>query len=860
MQEVALNQHQQYLEMAQTFRASGRLEEAATQLVLARVHAPENLECALCYADVLDSLNQREAALNELLLLWHSYSRDANLNYRLALLCASLHRVESAIWFYERTLEVNAIHQEALYEYSELLLRQGRDREALVILERLKLLDKDNTDVLVKIARAWKGMKDSAKAIEHLKLAYRMEPARLDLRIQLAEVYVEEGLYPQAVKLMLPLEEGDSVSSEKLALIVKCYIGMGQYDQAHQTLTRYEVLFPRDPEVFRIRAQMAIRLNQRDEAESALLKVLELQKTMQNVEALIHLYEEDSPEKLEQFLIEMLDRFPREPEICYQLALLYKSDSPAEAMDFIEKALGMNENQSRYYLLKGELLVKLNKYARAMEWFDSMRKRFVKENFEIQVEKLIEQDRRYKETIGLLNRAEEALESNSYKKALQCYREIVERIPDNPDWLEQLGNLYSFEVSYPEAMDCFARAREFCKPADKGRLLEKAFYLAYLHNDFERAHELATPLILEKEDEAQIHLQLIKVERHLLTERVFPTKYFQDRMASYQDKSGSGKGLAILLNGYSYLWLGSHLLDSTVWANSASQAFVRILEEPGFEKWYSLAFKGLYQAFLMDRNYERLLPVLEDWNRRSPDSVSRNLLILELKAQSRYREAVRYVSKFLEDFPEDLFLRFLLVELSYLEFDGASRSRQTKTLVARFQEKCQRVQDWSSYFDYAMALLLSTEDKPQEDTYQKILQSMKKSLRLSESTPAFQIMMLKVMEYGSKLNEQEQKLAYSKKRIFLEKELNHWPDSALLLLEYGKHLLNDKSDENLGCRYLLKALTLDPSQDEANVLLADVYFRQGHKKKAYHYYLKLTESALERSTWEKLVENMQRML
>jgi hypothetical protein len=367
-------------------------------------------------------------------------------------------------------------------------------------------------------------------------------------------------------------------------------------------------------------------------------------------------------------------------------------------------------------------------------------------------------------------------------------------------------------------------------------------------------------LIQEKDEDVQIRLQLIKVERHLLAERVFPTKYFHDRMAYYLERSGSGKGLAILLNGYSFLWLGSHILDSTLWANSASQAFLRILEEPGFEKWYPLAFKGLYQAFLMDRNYDRLLPVLEDWNRRCPDSVSRNLLILELKAQARYRDAVRVVSKYLEDFPEDLNLRYQLVELSYLEFDMANRARQSKTLIARFQERCQRLQDWSSYFDYAMALLISTADGPLEETYQKILQSMKKSQRLKEGSPEFQIMMLKVMDYGSKLNEQELKLAYSKRRIFLEKELNHWPDSALLLLEYGKHLLHDKTDENMACRYLLKSLTLDPTQDEANALLADVYFRQGHTTKAYHYYLKLTESALERGTWEKLVENMQRML
>ncbi len=849
-----------YRQAARIAWQKGHLKEARDYWVTVRCLSGGDQEASYQIAQIDESSGRFDEALKELVLCIQSYPRDEKASLMAARIYAHKHCLREAGWHYERTLELVQMHPEALEEYADLLLHSGDVREALKLLERLRNLHRDDVNVLLKMADCRLRLKDSRRAIEQLKNAYRMDPTNLDLRLKLAEVYLSESMHQQAIKLLMPLEEGGSIPARKLSILADCQIGLSKYDEAEKLIASYEELYPEDAEGARCRARLYARLGLEEEEELALLKVLELDPVWTSVQAMIDfLNEREDYDRLENFLTEQLDSFPEDPALFEELARLYKSDAPAEALDWLEKALKIRVRKESS-ILKGELLIKLNRYTQASQWFDSIKESWPDEDLDLKVQRLIEQDRRYKETLGLSQKAREALEANSWRKALYYYKEMVQRVPDNPDWLEQLGNLHSFETSYAEAMDAFERACEFVRPAERDRLGEKMFTLAYLHNDFERAMEVLGALGPEIQNQPEHRLRVLKVERHLLAGKLREPSHFEHLLESVSTRSADGLPLGRLLCGFAHLHIGSHLLDSGVWVGTATEMFVGLIEDPVAEVLHSFAFEGLYMVFLMDGNHERILPLLENWMKRHPGIGVRRLYLQELQEEGQYRDAVRTLERWLDETPESLELRELKLKLAWKEMKDSGRAKHSRYLVARLKENCQREGTWLQYYDLALGLRITTESKPTEEAFQHMQNALKKAVRLAGEQSGLSLAMLRTLEYGERLHARDSKMSFTRRRVFLEKELSHIPDDAGLLLEYGRLLLEDRAEESQGERLLIKALTLKPDLDLANSLLGDYHFRKKDYRRAWHYWLKIIEKPISRQDWSEIVDKMQRML
>jgi tetratricopeptide (TPR) repeat protein len=838
------------------------------ELLIQKSLDPTNRETGTCLAGLYIASGELQLAIDELRMLWLQYPQDDSLTLEIARLYARKSEFNRAFEFYEQCLKLSPSHRNALSEYGRLLVQNQRKEGAIPVLERFKLLQPSDSQVYLLLSDAYLHNGETGRAVENLKQALKQFPDNSQVRIQLARILESQNLYEQAISLLTHLASGlesGSLARDRLSILVDCYIGESRYDLATEVLEKYRVQFAQDPSILQKLILLNTKLELWDEVEESYLKRIELEPGYEAYRSLAEFYtDREDYEKLEKHLVAGLEIFSRQPDLHSRLALLYKEDDPEKSMDSLEKAMTLSRDPiESWHYLKGELLIRLGHHPQALQWFASMKEAFPGSEYDERVEELIERDRRYKLTYRILKKANQSLEKGQYRKALSHYRELVRLVPDNPVWLEQLGNLCSVETYYAEAYECFEKATGLLKPERRPALYEKMFSLAYVYGDFERANECGEFISVGASREVDFEIQKLRNYRHLLAEKAYPLEHFEQLMMKFQrDGEKGGSPVAKLCNGFSYLYLGSHLLDSDLWGSQAKKIFNNFLGQKEFHAFFSYAYEGLYLVHLMDYDSDELLGLLKTWVRLDGRESVRSLYLEELYRRGDYSDGVQFIEDLLQSGDQPLNFRFMAQRFAFAFWksrggDAKERTQHLKTL----QLACSNdPTDHLVYFDLGIGLYFFMGEEPDEQSYYRISQAMKKALKLSQDRVSIQIYMLKVMEYAGRLNRQEKKLTYGKKRIFLEKALAKRPDNEFLILEMGRLCLSYEQDLDLGARCLLKALAMAPELNESNLYLGNYYFEQHEFKKAYHYYLKVIERPTTMRVWSEVVERMQRMI
>ena len=837
-------------------------------LLIAKSLDPGNLKIGEELAELYTSEGSFSLAIDELRLLWLQHQRNENLTLKIARLYKSDSQHSRAAEFFNRTLVISPTNRRALLEYGELLILLKSYKEATSILERYKLLDSEKIEVCILLSECYLKAGYVSKAVDNLRQALKIEPFNHEVRIYLAQIFEREQLYSEGSKLLESIDKeglSEDLFRMHMSTLVDCYIGLCQYDRASEALREFNESHPKSEDVLRKKIKLGRRLDQWEEVELNLRRLLELDPGYESYAALADFYlEKDEFEKLEKHLLAAYRLFGDEADLAYRLAVLYRDDRPEESLTWIQNALDATaELIEEWHYLKGELLIRLGNHEGALQWFRDMRRLFPECDYDERVEELIERDRKYKKTYKILKKAHNALEKGIYKKALEHYRELVSLVPDNPSWMEQLGNLYSVETSYPQAMECFEKVLTLARKDKVAAMLEKMFYLAYVYNDFERANDCASQIENSTQHEVEFELLKLRINRHLLAEKAYPLSTFEDMMVKRQNgAAGSSNPLVHISLGFCYLYLGSHLLDSDLWASKSRKVFLDFLERKDLRSYYPYAFEGLYMVYLMENQGEELIDLLRNWVKIDGRDKVRKLYLEELYRRQEWKEGLAAVRSFLKDHVDSLTLREYGQRFSSSNWksNGAKPEEKTAHLKALQLLCSDNPQDYLAYFDLGMALLHFSEEQVDESTYHRITQAMKKSQKLRGDDPQLEVMMLKVFDYAGRLNRQEERLVYSKKRIFLEKVMARFPDNENLIYEFGKLCLNHDQDRDLGCKYLFKAVTMSPEIVESNLDLGNYFFEKQDLRRAYHYYLKVIEQPVTVEVWEKILERMQQIV
>jgi len=122
------------------------------------------------------------------------------------------------------------------FRLSEIALKEGNDEEALYWLERARLIDMKNVDILLSEAGLYQRMKRFDEAIRTLNLAIGLDETNLKALRSLREIYLNSRRWEEAIRIqksILKLTKGKQTEEEETL----CYLGL-KYEHARELLSR----------------------------------------------------------------------------------------------------------------------------------------------------------------------------------------------------------------------------------------------------------------------------------------------------------------------------------------------------------------------------------------------------------------------------------------------------------------------------------------------------------------------------------------------------------------------------------------------------------------------------------------------
>jgi lipopolysaccharide biosynthesis regulator YciM len=133
-------------------------------------------------------------------------------------------------------LKRNPSQIDLYFRLSEIALKEGNDEEALHWLERARLIDMRNVDILLSKAGLYQRMKRFDEAIRTLNLAISLEETNVKAIRSLREIYLNSRRWEEAIRVqksILKLTKGKQAEEEEIL----CYLGL-KYEHARERLNQ----------------------------------------------------------------------------------------------------------------------------------------------------------------------------------------------------------------------------------------------------------------------------------------------------------------------------------------------------------------------------------------------------------------------------------------------------------------------------------------------------------------------------------------------------------------------------------------------------------------------------------------------
>ncbi|PCJ19319.1 MAG: hypothetical protein COB02_07990 [Candidatus Cloacimonadota bacterium] len=862
---IKKNTCDKYINEAIKLQELGYIDEAIDDLLIAKSLNPRVIEIGKTLANIYLKSGSPQLALDELRIIWLQNPNNEEVILEIASLYKKAKNLQKSSEFYDRALQLNPSNQDVLKIYGDLLYEQKDYDKSVKIFERLKYLQVDNPEVLLSLADSYLKLNRNIKAIEYLKIAFKISPHLRKLRMQLAKVYIKEELFEGGLKLLLDLQSEQELSLDECLLMIDAYTGQKNYQKAQEIISNCKETFP-EKSVFlkkSIELKKCLRLD--DEIMNDYHFLLEQEKSLENIQSYCaYLESRDNYQELQKVLTDISFNKETSAWANLKLAFLCKLDDPNYALDCLNKAIVFYKDDEDLHLLKGEILISLNHYAKASQWFEQLKNKFPGSEYDYKLQELIEKDKSYKETFLILKKAKASLESGYYKKALRYYEEMVEKVPDNKDWLEQLASLYSYDTNYILAMESYEKALLYAKQEEKEELYENQILLSTLYDDFSKSIELIEELETCTSLKFHQKLQKIKAYRHLLAERARDTEFFSSLLLEHQKQEKISLQLEdSLVCGYSYLYLGSHLLNVDEWVSGATRMFQKVISRVSDLKLHPFAYEGLYLVALLNSNNQDLIAILREWIKVDTREKTKDLYLHELLRLKLYKEGLLFLQDEIKENPSDLKWRvykFNFMSMSWALLD--KKHLRINQCLNQYMDKCAKSggKDALAYFDLGMAYLIFTTSRPSAEILSRAQEALKKSIRLDSTLIDLHEYMLYCFDYEGKLEKIRPEWVSSKKKTYLEKVISMNPIADKLLMKLGLLCLNQSNDHESGRRYLQKAITINPELKEIDFYLANHFFKEELFKSSYHHYLKFIENAIPLVEWEQVKNNMQRII
>ena len=340
--------------------------------------------------------------------------------------------------------------------------------------------------------------------------------------LQKAFTLKKNGYYKHAIETFYKVLEHENNSFELLFEIADSYFLMGDYERALEYIEQILEKNPKHIESLKLIKQVFIQTETWNEALKTSKNIYYISK---NTKDLVEIFKLLNKQNLFNDVIqynreENIEFFP---DILYEKAHAYFMLNDYEnAENFINKALKIEDKNTKYQLLKGKILIRTNSDELALNLLENIE---INEqdgdilnfaglvhqyngNYKTAIEYFMKSIKVSKEKdVCYYNCASTFFKSGDISQAKKYYNLAISKNPDNPSYHLALANLYYSEKNYKRAFeelkDDFYEARLL-----KAIILHDSGYYAIADKEFKK-------LITERPDDLVIEKYLQSIEKAL---------------------------------------------------------------------------------------------------------------------------------------------------------------------------------------------------------------------------------------------------------------------------------------------------------------------------------------------------------
>ncbi|MBU0483263.1 MAG: sulfotransferase [Proteobacteria bacterium] len=196
--------------------------------------------------------------------------------YNIANLFTHLGRLEEALPFIRRALELNPDLDQAISLRNQLLVGLDQAAEVIDELEKKLELTPDSVPLRIMLANLLEADGRFPEAYSFLKEAVDLEPENVELLIQLAKLYLSRQQNGPAIKALLKAEKIEPDNPQLLSLLARTLAEAGNHEKADVAVEKLLAKNPRNFQSFLARAQVRLAIDDTGGAEQDLRRALEL--------------------------------------------------------------------------------------------------------------------------------------------------------------------------------------------------------------------------------------------------------------------------------------------------------------------------------------------------------------------------------------------------------------------------------------------------------------------------------------------------------------------------------------------------------------------------------------------------------
>lgn len=271
---------------------------------------------------------------------------------------------------------------------SRFLIEDRRFEEAIIMLEEINSAAPNNVEVLYLLGRAFESIKNYQRSLPLLQKAVELSPGVSQIKMDLARLYYNTGDYDNATRLLRELlSKIDNKALRKSILkdlsnvTVKKLLEENKLQEVLEFLQTSILLFPNDPKIYQQLGRVYASIEFWDEAENA-FNVAE-NKSSGDKSAIridrVLLYKKQGDKNKQTTLLKQLLNESRD-STAYQFAynsMIESIKQSREVSEFeeanreIDALLVSDPNDSQVQLLRAELLIEEKKYDEAALYLQS---------------------------------------------------------------------------------------------------------------------------------------------------------------------------------------------------------------------------------------------------------------------------------------------------------------------------------------------------------------------------------------------------------------------------------------------------------------------------------------------------------